>query len=274
MIKEITFDYDDELLEFIKLDNARNYFIRLGLESEKDVFERAYGYWNDNNNLTAALFKRISGNLQFFANDDFDVVGFTEILRNLEYEYLISPKSYCDAFLGRDLFELEREGAYIAKLEKSNWIDKRESGEIHQSKNSGKLNDQVGTMKKMTVADIGEITKLYQEVFNSFSSDAVMRKKLETGRGRGVCIRFDNQIVSVAQSEFENSKSAVIVGVATEKTHQGEGLATKCLESIISELIGEGKDLYLQYDNPKAGEIYKKLGFKDIDRVKHYKKKR
>ena len=286
MIEEIIFDYKNELMEFIKLDNARNYFIRLGLESEKDVFEKVYGYWNDEKRLTAALFKRVSGNLQFFAKDDFDADGFAEILRNLEYEYLISPESYCDVFLGRGLFELEREGAYIAKLEKSSWIENRsqsETGQLKNSvdtvepertKNSEKPNKQLGNIKKMTTTDIGEIAELYEEVFNSFSSDAVMRKKLETGRGRGVCIRAGNRILSVAQSEFENSNSAIIVGVATEKSHQGEGLATKCLESLISELIDEGKDLYLQYDNPQAGEIYKKLGFIDIDRVKHYKKKR
>ena len=34
--------------------------------------------------------------------------------------------------------------------------------------------------------------------------------------------------------------------------------------ALCEELLGEGKELCLFYDNPDAGTIYKKLGFEDI----------
>ena len=271
MIKVITTDNNDELLEFVKLDNARNYFIRLGLENEEVVFDKICGQWDETIGLKSALFKRLSGNLQFCANGEFEVEGFAEILRNTEYNYLISPKSFCDVFSGKDLFESERDGAYIAKLEKSEWQNHWES---RNHRNAIDFEFQENEVEKISVGDLAEIVELYRLVFDSFCPETVMRKKLEIGRGRGACIRRDGKIVCVAQSEFEDSKSAVIVGVATSPRFQRLGLAAKCLSSIISELVAEGKDLYLQYDNTEAGKIYKQLGFKEIDRVKHYKKRK
>jgi uncharacterized protein len=41
---------------------------------------------------------------------------------------------------------------------------------------------------------------------------------------------------------------------------------------LCNQLLQEGKDLYLQYDNMVAGRIYEKLGFKPIDVVRNYKR--
>lgn len=270
MIREIQIEEKQMLLDFIKRDNARNYFVRLGLEGEKAVFEKIYGEFDGKGLVKAVLLKRLSGNLQFFATEIFDLEEFSKIIKDMEFDYLISPATCCDPFSGRGLFSSEIEGAYIAELKKEEWnsqpVEKVALGEVKKSR---ELETRV---EPISTSDLYEIVELYKEVFNSFSSDAVMRKKLETGRGRGVCIKQEGKIVCVAQSEFENETSGIIVGVATAKGYEKRGFATTCLRSIISALTEEGKDLYLQYDNPKAGEIYKRLGFKEIDRVKHYKK--
>ncbi|MDF2841107.1 MAG: putative acetyltransferase, partial [Clostridia bacterium] len=65
---------------------------------------------------------------------------------------------------------------------------------------------------------------------------------------------------------------AIIVGVGTAAAFQGKGLATKCLKVLCSQLLREGKDLYLQYDNMNAGRIYEKLGFQPIDMIRYYKR--
>ena len=267
MIREIKIEEKQMILDFIKRDNARNYFIRLGLEGEKQVFEKVYGELGSPSSLKGILIKRLSGNLQFFAEASFDVDGFAEVIRDTDFEYLISPASFCDAFMGKDLFASVIEGGYIAKLNMETWKENK----LLFSAESPKEEESIH-VESISLEDLGEIVELYKEAFNSYSSDAVMRKKLEKGRGRGVCIRQGGRIVSVAQSEFEEEHSAIIVGVATLKDYEKKGFATKCLTFLISELVQEGKSLYLQYDNPRAGEIYKRLGFLEIDRVKHYKK--
>ncbi len=57
----------------------------------------------------------------------------------------------------------------------------------------------------------------------------------------------------------------MVVGVATLKEYRGGGLMSKCLSKLCVDVMSEGKMLCLFYDNPKAGSIYHKLGFKTID---------
>lgn len=71
---------------------------------------------------------------------------------------------------------------------------------------------------------------------------------------------------TVAQTTAENSKSAMVVGVATRKDCRGKGLMSQCLSKLCRDVLAEGKSLCLFYDNPKAGRVYHKLGFVSIDK--------
>jgi uncharacterized protein len=256
MIKEISILEYSKIYEFIRQDNARNYFIRLGLESHKPIYERIIGELNDNGELKAILLKRLSGNLQFYSKGEFDEEGFISCISEMNFNSLISSRSYCDRFLDKGLFLNYEDGAIIAKLD-SRWVGEYE------------LSPEVEALK---LEDLDDVVQLYEEVFSSFSSKDVMLKRLRSGRGRGLCIRHQGKVVSVVQSEFEELNSALIVGVGTAIDFQGKGLATKCLRALCKQLAQEGKDLYLQYDNIDAGRIYEKLGFKPIDQVRHYKR--
>jgi predicted GNAT family acetyltransferase len=256
LIREILKNEYSIVYEYIKQDNARNYFVRLGFEGDKPVYERIIGEWDEAGELKAVLLKRLSGNLQFYAKGDFDVEGFVEYISAMEFGSLISSRSYCDTLLNKGLFSDVMEGAIIAKLDGS----KAEEFEA---------NMQVDFLK---VEDLDEVVKLYEKIFTTFSSKAVMEKRLRSGRGRGVCFRQEGRIVCVVQSEFEENTSALIVGVGTAPEFQGKGLATQCLKKLCGQLIAEGKDLFLQYDNMDAGRIYERLGFKPIDQIRHYKR--
>jgi predicted GNAT family acetyltransferase len=256
LIREVQQEEFPHVYEFIRQDNARNYFARLGFESNKPVYERIVGEWDEAGQLKAVLLKRLSGNLQFYAKGAFDLEGFAAHISQMDFDSLISPRSYCDKFLEKGLFTSVKDGAFIARLESSEF---------------NKFHNYLA-VETLRLEDLDEVVGLYEKVFAAFSSKAVMEKRLRSGRGRGVCIRHEGKLVSVVQSEFEEKNSAVIVGVGTDIEFQGKGLATKCLIEICSQLTQEGKDLYLQYDNLDAGRIYEKLGFKPIDQVRHYKR--
>jgi uncharacterized protein len=57
-----------------------------------------------------------------------------------------------------------------------------------------------------------------------------------------------------------------VVGVCTVKEHQKKGMASACLVRLCQDLLQEGKELCLFYDNPDAGRIYERLGFVPIGR--------
>lgn len=255
MIREITRLEFDKVYDFIKKDSARNYFIRLGFDSNKAVYDKIFVELDERCNLGAVLLKRKSGNLQFYAKNTFDVDTFSQIMRKLDFKSLISPSSYCDEFLGKGIFTDYKNGAIIAKLS-------LEGTSIEYENHS--------EVRPLQINDLDKVVDLYKKVFNGFSSKSVMEEKLKLKRGRGICIYRDDELISVAQSEFEMKDSAIIVGVATDPEYQGMGLASKCLNILCSQLVEEGKDLYLQYDNMDAGRIYERIGFKPIDQVKHY----
>jgi predicted GNAT family acetyltransferase len=78
-------------------------------------------------------------------------------------------------------------------------------------------------------------------------------------------------MVSVAQTDFENSDFALIVGVATDPKHQGKGYGRSLMESLCKALADEGKTLYLQYDSPVAGSLYESMGFETVEQIMHIK---
>ncbi len=255
MIREIPFSEYNILMKFVEEDVARNYFILLGLSSKKKVFDKIYGEYKEDK-LRAVLFRRNSGVLQFFAPDEFDVEGFVRLIYTLSYNSMIGPKSYCDNFLRKGIFNSVKNGAYIAKLDRGHRF---EPEKIQYN------------IRSIEISDLDEIVKLYKDTFKSFSPKEVMEEKLSSCRGRGICIEKNGEIISVAQTDFEKIDSAVIVGVATKNQYRCRGLATACLKELCNTLLQEGKDIYLQYDNLDAGKIYKRLGFDIIDQVIHYK---
>jgi uncharacterized protein len=58
--------------------------------------------------------------------------------------------------------------------------------------------------------------------------------------------------------------SAMIVAVCTHSDYKKKGYATECMTKLCRDVLDEGKELCLFYDNPEAGRIYKHIGFVDI----------
>ena len=254
MIREITRREFHMLKDFLLKDIARNYFLLLGISGTRDVYDKIYGEFHKGM-LKAVLFRRKTGVLQFYAPGDFALKHFVDLIKTLDYNSLIGPKSYCDNFLNKGIFGSFEDGAYLSKLKKNHKITANES----QYK-----------IRNIRIDDLDKVVELYKEVFKSFAPKEVMEKKLAEKRGRGVCIEIDGKIVSLAQSDFETKDGALIVGVATAKDYRGQGLGTECLKFLCNTLQKEGKDLFLQYHNLDAEGIYNRLGFKKFDQVMHY----
>ena len=78
-------------------------------------------------------------------------------------------------------------------------------------------------------------------------------------------IEENGSIISTAATTAETTINAMVIGVATIKKARNKGLASKIMIHLIKEYLTKGKYLCLFYDNPAAGVIYKRLGFKEID---------
>ncbi len=90
------------------------------------------------------------------------------------------------------------------------------------------------------------------------------RRELERGAARVYMLRDGERVVATVKTTAENSRSAMIMGVATHPAYRRRGLGTRLLACLCQELLAEGKRPCLLYDNPEAGGIYRRLGFTDV----------
>lgn len=248
MIKPILSEDYPMLFSALSKDSARSYFIRLGLLKE-GVFQSVHAEISNCGELSSVMCLRKSGTLQFYSSGNPNVQGFAEIMKTLPWKLMISPKACCLPLIEAGLFRSSEPMAYIAKQEIL--------AEGFVSVDTDPLRG----------GDLEELNALYDRVFDHHMTLEQMKEKLLAERGRGVVLRRDGRIVSVAQTEFEECGNALIVGVATAAEYRGQGLAEACMRILCQTLLGEGRVLWLQYDNPEAGKLYEKLGFVVADRV-------
>lgn len=73
------------------------------------------------------------------------------------------------------------------------------------------------------------------------------------------------KLVGVAGTTASHQESAMVVSVCTKVGFRNKGYASYAVTSLCREAFKTGKKyLCLFYDNPKAGSIYHKIGFKDV----------
>ncbi|MEA1883780.1 MAG: GNAT family N-acetyltransferase [Thermotogota bacterium] len=119
-----------------------------------------------------------------------------------------------------------------------------------------------------TEKDAHEIVGLFDRVpeFQGHNSVQEYAETLKDGSRKTTILKIDDQIISTASSTAETKDSAMIIGVATEPNprFRKKGYASACVSKLVKDLNNRGKSACLFYDNPAAGSIYKKIGFKDM----------
>jgi len=265
MIKRHTDINKEYLLKIAYEQLGINYFILLGLSISKSVYKDVYYIYNGSEHestLEAIVLMRHSGNLQLMclvkecSNET--IKDFKSLIGTLPFKELIATKGNIKQLKSESIFSKCRDGALISATDHVIVSKKQLTQEHH--------------LRPLHPEDVPAIEVLYKLVFPSFTPPAVIREKLESQRGRGVGLFINNQLVSVAQTDFETSDAAIIVGVATHPDYQHKGYGHVIMSVLSHSLIDEGKRLILHYNDPIAGRLYDKMGFITIDQIGHYTK--
>ena len=114
------------------------------------------------------------------------------------------------------------------------------------------------------LSDIEEFAKTFRK---EEQQEQVGRMTDEMNQGSKVAVGLflNGRMVSVASTSAENSESAMIVGVATVPECRGKGYASAVVRALCRDCFGRGKRyLCLFYDNPAAGRIYNRIGFREL----------
>lgn len=120
----------------------------------------------------------------------------------------------------------------------------------------------VGHARRAVESDVAGLVALYAEADEMARDEASIRRSL--AQARIFVAESSGRIVAAAATTTEAPDMAMIGGVFTMPVLRNQGYATACMTALCRELLGEGIEPCLFYDNPRAGSIYRRLGFQDI----------
>lgn len=144
---------------------------------------------------------------------------------------------------------------------------------ITSSANLASLNQSIIGGEQNITNDIQELTvdraeEYYRRLSLVFNSKHMLLEELEKYL-RFVKVYFieeDARIVSGISASPTGDEVVIISALFTNDLYRGRGFAADLIYHIVNEY--KGKTISLYYNNPTAGKLYSKLGFKTY--AKHY----
>lgn len=258
MVRLLTEADREQTLKFLNKQPGLNLFQIGDIENfgfNSDV-QTIWGSFDELGRLNGVLLRYRENFIPYFEDSEFDLTAFKEIIRHDGRAKMISgEKAIADQF--KDCFDqcIEQE-TYFCELSDDSCLE------------------EVSTeIKIATVEDAKRVFELIVtiEEFSraNFTSPEKLQHTIENGSGRIYFIENEaNEVVCNVQTTAENSTSAMVVAVATHRDYRRQGFMTQCLSKLCRDLLAENRTLCLFYDNPEAGAVYHKLGFKTIGKWK------
>lgn len=256
MIRKLVEKDRENVLGFLSKEPSINLFMIGDIEAfgfEED-FQELWGQFTEEGVLEGVLLRFNENFIPYFTEQNFEDLGFKNIIISNTGKTMIS---------GKESIVKEFEGILPNNTSKTTFFC--ELTEQYKLK-SIKRNYEIKIAKESDAERVYTLIEKIDEFSGFGSSVDRIEHTIKTKTGRIYYIEDDDGImISVAQTTAENSKAAMVVGVATLKEYRGRGFMSQCLSKLCNDVMLEGKTLCLFYDNPKAGSIYHKLGFKTID---------
>ena len=130
---------------------------------------------------------------------------------------------------------------------------------------------EIRMLSKEDVPEAIDLLCTIEEFRNTYEKNekpvhiARMQEEMEKGSKYVMGGYVEGRLSAIAETSAENSSSAMIVGVATAVEMRGKGYASAVVAALCEDCFRRGKEfLCLFYDNPVAGRIYNRIGFKEL----------
>lgn len=257
MIRKLNETDRERVLDYLQEEAAFNLFLigdieHYGFESEfQDVWVQ-FGTNASGTEEILAVLLRYEGNYLPYAKGDFDAVELAELIqRDKRFELLSAKQEVAERFQNLLMFHKTKRYRFMEL-----------NAPMQVSERSGSV-----TIRKAGIADIEvllELRRAIPEFHTPASAGESMRRNLLSGAMRTYIITDGEKVVASASTTAENSRSAMVVAVCTYPVYRNKGYATACLTRLCAEVLAEGKSLCLFFDNPLAGAIYERIGFKPL----------
>ncbi len=248
----------EQILNYINKEPEYNIFIYGDLYNVgvcKDPVT-TYAFLKDNG-YDCILLKYFDNYVLYSDNDGFDAESVGEFLKNRKID-CISGKFSVVSKLKPYLKSLKLSETYLSSCEKV--------------KCDYSLPNDV-TVKRLLPENAKDIVEMFKSIEGfSDSQDGKEADRIEElaygikeNKDIGYGAFKDGEMISVAKTTAENDISAMVVGVATKLEYRKRGYASAMVAHVCQESLSLNKRfICLFYDNPEAGKIYRKIGFKEI----------
>lgn len=259
MIRKLGEQDRKQVLEYLGEEPAINLFFIGDIESfgfDKE-FQEIWADFTETGEIEAVFLRFYENFIPYSKNADYDWAAFKEIVVKTEgdidgHVMMSGKESIIEAF--NDILpNHKRRSTFFCEITSSEEL----------------IIDGLSDVKIAGLEDSQRVYDLIKQI-DEFRTSVVeldrIKQKFETKTGRVYYCETDNKMTTVAQTTAENSMSAMVVGVATLKAYRNKGQMSRCLSKLCLDLLDEGKSLCLFYDNPKAGNVYHKLGFKTLEK--------
>ncbi|EKN66403.1 N-acetyltransferase GCN5 [Neobacillus bataviensis LMG 21833] len=256
MIRKLTEQDHDQVLAFLSEEPSINLFIIGDIEvfGYSSEFQEIWAEFDEQNNSIKAVLLRFHQSFIPYAKGEFDTEGFVSIMKRYNQPVLLSGKSdIVEKFEAFDDLQLgKKQATFFAECLTDEYLN---------------IIDQSIAINKATIEEVDQIIEIRESIEEFVIRDdarELLVQAMESNTARTYYTEDHGVITSCVSTTAENSMSAMIVGVCTRKEYRRQGLATTIMQKLFQDVLDEGKTLCLFYDNPAAGRIYKRLGFKDI----------
>ncbi|MDO4324877.1 MAG: GNAT family N-acetyltransferase [bacterium] len=210
------------------------------------------------------------GNFLVYSKDaDYDVKSVAEFLSSQTMENLSGKQEIveklCPYFPDRTV-----QRTYMSRLNQVNPDFPFPDIPVKTEQTKNTVSDTF-CIRKLTEADAESVYSLYIlidefHMYHGLSREEAIKKQRRNLKNDIYFGLFERGVlVSIAAISAATKTSAMIVGVATRPEYRKKGYASAVMGTLCRESLAEGRQfLCLFYDNPAAGKIYNRIGFKEL----------
>jgi uncharacterized protein len=252
MFRKLNSGDKDSLFRFLDKDRAFNLFIygdveNYGMETD---FQELWAEFEDDEYIAVLL--RYKNFCILYSDGNFNVKWFADKIRSYKGIEGVSGK--------REIIEALSILMNYKKIRHQYLSELRDAKDIPDES----LKSEVETAVPENAKELYELESSIKEFEDFSNSVEKIEEALRSGRSRTYFIRDAGKIVSCASTTAETSSSAMVIGVCTHPDFRGKGYASFCTAKLSYDLLKIGKVSCLFYDNPAAGKIYRRIGYKEI----------
>lgn len=244
--------HKDTLLDFLREATSENCFF-IGDIENFDLNEEFIDFWIPDGKLDSLL-------MRFY--EYYHVISSNSEKNNREIANIINSDKKAKSLNGLDT-SVEKITPYLEVSEPRTMFLAELTEDTFYNK------EPEVSVKRVKIEDIEDLFQ-FQKGIEEFSLDDSSREsfgsEIRTNTGRAYFIKNKGVVVSSATVTAENSYNGMIIGVATDPEYRGRGYAQSCITKLCQNMIQDKKAVLLFYDNPVAGKLYKKIGFRDINK--------